>query len=102
MAQSIERAYCFKGAEGRRFDSYLFHIFTRKTDHRNLSLSYYFAPKMSGKMAVKKTEMFRPIAVGRKVLGNLKQCKALRQMKKQQIKVKFWIWGPITVYCYVQ
>ena len=23
---------------------------------------------------------------------------ALRQVKKQQIKLKFWIWGPITVY----
>ena len=28
----------------------------------------------------------------------LRPCEALRQVKKQQIKVKFWIWGPKTVY----
>ena len=26
-------------------------------------------------------------------------CESLRQVKKQQIEVKFWIWGPRTVYC---
>ena len=43
---------------------------------------HFLALKMLGKMAVKKTKMFRPIAVrnglttpyGLKVLGNLKQC----------------------------
>ena len=28
----------------------------------------------------------------------LRPCEALRQVKKHQIKVKFWIWGPRTVY----
>ena len=28
----------------------------------------------------------------------LRPCEALRQVKKQQSKVKFWIWGPRTVY----
>ena len=28
----------------------------------------------------------------------LSPCEAMRQVKKQQIKVKFWIWGPRTVY----
>ena len=30
--------------------------------------------------------------------GFLRPCEAMRQVKKQQIKVKFWIWGPRTVY----
>ena len=30
--------------------------------------------------------------------GFLRPCEALRQVKKQEIKVKFWILGPITVY----
>ena len=31
----------------------------------------------------------------------LRPCEALRQVKKQQIKEKYWIWDPISVY-YVQ
>ena len=31
----------------------------------------------------------------------LRPCEALRQVKKIQFKVKFWIWGPRTVY-YIQ
>ena len=30
--------------------------------------------------------------------GFLRPFEAMRQVEKQQIKVKFWIWGPRTVY----
>ena len=39
---------------------------------------------------------FRPLF--RDFRGFLRPCEAMRQVKKQQIKVKFWIWGPRTVY----
>ena len=32
------------------------------------------------------------------IRGFLRPCFAMRRVKKQQIKVKFWIWGPRTVY----
>ena len=38
------------------------------------------------------------LAFFRDFSGFLRPCEALSQVKKQQIKVKFWIWGSITVY----
>ena len=35
-------------------------------------------------------------------MGFRRPCEALHQLKKQQIKVKFWIWGHITVYYNMQ
>ena len=36
--------------------------------------------------------------LGFRITVQAKFAEALRRVKKQQIKLKFWIWGPITVY----
>ena len=97
--QFSKMAHCCRLAIFYEFNSNVSAEREKKKNFGNIFLYFIFCLQNGQNCFELVKQIFFVMFLGFRITVQAKFAEALRRVKKQQIKLKFWIWGPITVYC---